>query len=93
VPNAIVAEGLKGNSGTNTALDGLDLGRTNGDAVNNLLVIVLMSLTGLGNAMRRPDPDVWPLQNPVLASFLWVALILAIFVPMAIHRYQKAVSQ
>ncbi|MER5579148.1 ABC transporter permease [Streptomyces massasporeus] len=162
------------------------VGRTNGDAVNNLLVIVLMSLTGLlmgwrirggvvdaaiaflllflfayaaswitaaigltakspevlGNAMLmvllpltfisnsfvpseglpsvlrvvadwnpvsavveacrqlfgnipagRPEPEVWPLQNPVLASFLWVALILAIFVPLAVQRYKRAVSQ
>ena len=41
----------------------------------------------------RPEPEVWPLQNPVLASFLWVALILAIFVPLAVQRYKKAVSQ
>jgi ABC-2 type transport system permease protein len=162
------------------------VGRTNGDAVNNLIVIVLMSLTGLlmgwrirssfteavlayvllilfayaaswvtatvglivkspqvvGNVMLmillpltfisnafvpteglptvlrviadwnpvstvveacrqlfgnippdRPMPAVWPLQHSVLASFLWVALILVIFVPLSVHRYQKAVSQ
>ena len=40
-----------------------------------------------------PPPDVWPLQNPVLASLLWTALMLIIFVPFAIHRYQKAVSR
>ncbi len=40
-----------------------------------------------------PVPDVWPLQHPVLATLGWSALILAIFVPLAIHRYKKAVSR
>jgi ABC-2 type transport system permease protein len=37
--------------------------------------------------------DAWPLQHPVLASLLWIALILAVFVPLGIRRYQKAVSR
>jgi ABC-2 type transport system permease protein len=40
-----------------------------------------------------PVPDVWPLQNPVLASLGWSVLILVIFVPLAISRYKKAVSR
>ncbi|MDJ0400319.1 ABC transporter efflux protein, DrrB family [Rhodococcus rhodochrous J3] len=40
-----------------------------------------------------PPPDVWPLQNPILASLLWTALMLIVFVPFAIRRYQKAVSR
>jgi len=40
-----------------------------------------------------PPPDVWPLQNPVLASLMWTALMLIVFVPFAIRRYQKAVSR
>jgi ABC-type polysaccharide/polyol phosphate export permease len=40
-----------------------------------------------------PQPDVWPLQNPVLASFLWLALILAIFVPLSVRQYKKASSR
>ncbi|WP_149361932.1 ABC transporter permease [Lolliginicoccus suaedae] len=40
-----------------------------------------------------PAPEAWPLQNPVLASLAWTAIILVIFVPFAIHRYQKAVSR
>lgn len=40
-----------------------------------------------------PAPDVWPLQNPVLATLGWVAVILVVFVPLAINRYQKAVSR
>ena len=40
-----------------------------------------------------PVPDVWPLQNAVLASLIWTAIILIVFVPLAINRYQKAVSR
>lgn len=40
-----------------------------------------------------PPPDVWPLQNPVAASLLWVALILAIFVPLAIRQYRRSVAR
>lgn len=32
----------------------------------------------------------WPLQNPVIASLIWMAVILAIFVPLAVRQYKKA---
>jgi ABC-2 type transport system permease protein len=38
-------------------------------------------------------PDAWPLRHSVLASLIWTAIILAIFVPLAILRYRKAVSR
>jgi len=40
-----------------------------------------------------PEPSAWPLQHAVLASLLWTALMLVVFVPMATWRYQKAVSR
>ncbi|HEX6342774.1 ABC transporter permease [Umezawaea sp.] len=40
-----------------------------------------------------PAPDVWPLQHPVLASVLWSLVILAVFIPLAIRQYRKAVSR
>ncbi len=40
-----------------------------------------------------PKPDALPLQHPVLTSFLWIAVILAVFVPLAVSRYKKAVSR
>jgi ABC-2 type transport system permease protein len=40
-----------------------------------------------------PTPEAWPLQHPVLASLGWTAIILLIFVPLAIRRYKKAVSR
>jgi ABC-2 type transport system permease protein len=40
-----------------------------------------------------PVPDAWPLRHPVTASLLWIAVMLAVFVPLATRRYQKAVSR
>lgn len=40
-----------------------------------------------------PPPDAWPLQNAVLMSLIWVVVLLVVFVPMAVHRYKKAVSR
>ncbi|MBJ8342533.1 MULTISPECIES: ABC transporter permease [Antrihabitans] len=37
--------------------------------------------------------DAWPMQNPIAATLLWIVLLLVIFVPLAIYRYQKAVSR
>lgn len=41
----------------------------------------------------RPEPEVWPLQHPFVTSYAWIALILAIFIPLAVRRYRRAVSQ
>ncbi len=38
-------------------------------------------------------PDVWPLRHPYIASLCWIALILAVFVPLAVQRYKNAVSR
>ncbi len=38
-------------------------------------------------------PDVWSLQNPVLYTLIWVAIILAIFVPLAVRQYKRAASR
>jgi ABC-2 type transport system permease protein len=40
-----------------------------------------------------PAPQVWPLQNPVLYTLAWVALLLAIFVPLSVRQYKRAVSR
>jgi ABC transporter DrrB family efflux protein len=36
-----------------------------------------------------PEPSVWPLQNPVLASLVWSAILIGIFAPLAVRRYQR----
>jgi ABC-type multidrug transport system permease subunit len=40
-----------------------------------------------------PAPHAWPLQHPVPAALLWAVLMLAVFVPLATWRYQKAASR
>ncbi|HWG97901.1 MAG TPA: ABC transporter permease [Pilimelia sp.] len=40
-----------------------------------------------------PPPDAWPLQHPVVTTLGWVVLLLVVFVPLAVHRYKKAVSR
>jgi ABC transporter DrrB family efflux protein len=35
-------------------------------------------------------PDVWSLQHPVLYTIAWIALLLAVFVPLSIRQYQRA---
>jgi ABC-2 type transport system permease protein len=38
-------------------------------------------------------PDSWPLQNAKLVSVVWIAVILAIFIPLAIRAYKKAAAR
>ena len=35
-----------------------------------------------------PDPTAWPLQNPVVYTLIWAAAIIAVFAPLAVHRYR-----
>ena len=46
-----------------------------------------------GNTGSMPPPDVWSLQNPIEYTLIWVAVILAIFVPLSIRQYNKAASR
>jgi ABC-2 type transport system permease protein len=43
-----------------------------------------------GNTGDVPPPDVWSLENPIAYTVIWVAIILAIFVPLSIRQYKKA---
>jgi ABC transporter DrrB family efflux protein len=40
-----------------------------------------------------PEPQAWPLQHPVLYTLLWVAAILAVFVPLSVRQYARAASR
>ena len=37
-----------------------------------------------------PEPTVWPLQNPVLYTLIWIVVIIAVFAPLSVRRYRKA---
>jgi ABC-2 type transport system permease protein len=61
---------------------------------NPLSALVEATRDLFGNTSdQMPEPSAWPLQNPILASFLWMAVILAIFVPLSIRQYKKAASR
>jgi ABC transporter DrrB family efflux protein len=38
-------------------------------------------------------PTTWSLQNPVLYTLIWVALILAVFVPLSLRQYRLTTSR
>jgi len=38
-----------------------------------------------------PAPDAWPMQNPELYTLLWTVIITAVFAPLAVRQYKKAV--
>jgi len=40
-----------------------------------------------------PPPEAWSLQNPIAYVLIWVAIILAVFVPLANLQYQRAASR
>ncbi len=40
-----------------------------------------------------PVPDVWSLQHPVAYTLVWVALILSVFVPLAVGQYRRTASR
>ncbi|MGY2082573.1 ABC transporter permease [Blastococcus sp. SYSU DS0539] len=40
-----------------------------------------------------PSGDSWALQNPVLYVFIWVAVFLAIFVPLSVRTYRHAAGR
>jgi ABC transporter DrrB family efflux protein len=40
-----------------------------------------------------PVPDAWSLQNPVLYTVIWTALILVVFVPLSVRLYQRTATR
>lgn len=38
-------------------------------------------------------PDVWSMQHPALYTLLWVVLVMAIFVPLSVRQYSRAVPK
>jgi ABC-2 type transport system permease protein len=46
-----------------------------------------------GNTGTLPEPDVWSLAHPVAYTLIWVAIILAIFIPLSVRQYKKAATR
>jgi len=43
-----------------------------------------------GNPAAAASHTAWPLQHPIIATLLWSALFLAVFMPLSVHRYRAA---
>ncbi|MDQ3964426.1 MAG: ABC transporter permease [Actinomycetota bacterium] len=46
-----------------------------------------------GNTGKLPEPTVWSLDNPILYTIIWAAIIMAIFVPLSTRQFNKATSR
>ncbi|MDQ3981089.1 MAG: ABC transporter permease [Actinomycetota bacterium] len=57
---------------------------------NPLSAVAQGAREAFGNTGSIVPPDVWSLNNPVLYTLMWVALILAVFVPLSVRQYKKA---
>jgi ABC-2 type transport system permease protein len=40
-----------------------------------------------------PPPTAWSLEHPEIYTLIWVVLIMAVFVPLSVRRYQRAGSR
>jgi ABC-2 type transport system permease protein len=40
----------------------------------------------------NPVPGVFPMQHPVITSLIWSAVILAVFVPLAVRKYRSVAA-
>ncbi|MGH9002147.1 MAG: ABC transporter permease [Acidimicrobiia bacterium] len=40
-----------------------------------------------------PPPDAWSLQHPVIYTLIWVGIILAVFIPLSVRKYQQVASR
>ncbi len=57
---------------------------------NPLSAVAQGAREAFGNTGSIVPLDVWSLNNPVLYTIMWVALILAVFVPLSVRQYKKA---
>jgi ABC transporter DrrB family efflux protein len=61
---------------------------------NPISAIVAAARRLFGNvAPNAPQATAWPLQHDVLYVLIWVAVILAIFVPLSIAQFKRAATR
>ena len=61
---------------------------------NPVSAVTQAAREGFGNT--SPElvvPDVWALQNPELYTLIWVAIILAVFMPLSARQYQRTTER
>ncbi len=61
---------------------------------NPVSTVVQAARELFGNTVPgAPVPDGWRLQNPVLYTLLWTAIVLAVFVPLSVRLYQRTTTR
>jgi ABC-2 type transport system permease protein len=61
---------------------------------NPISALVEAARVLFGNvAPNAPTPTAWPLQHPVPYVLIWVAGILAVFVPLAVAQFKRAAAR
>jgi ABC transporter DrrB family efflux protein len=60
---------------------------------NPVSAVAQAAREAFGNLGALPEPTVWSLRNPILYTLIWVAAILAVFVPLSVRQYQKAATR
>jgi ABC transporter DrrB family efflux protein len=60
---------------------------------NPVSAVAQATREAFGNTGTLPEPDVWSLAHPVAYTLIWVAIILAIFIPLSVRQYRKAASR
>ena len=40
--------------------------------------------------LGTPEPTAWPLQNAVFYTLMWVVILIAVFAPLAVRKYDRA---
>jgi ABC-2 type transport system permease protein len=60
---------------------------------NPVSAVAQAAREAFGNTGTAPPPEVWSLANPILYTIIWVAIILAVFVPLSVRQYNKSASR
>lgn len=61
---------------------------------NPISSVTLATRDLFGNIpIGTPEPTAWPLQNPVIYSLIWVAIIIAVFAPLTVAQYRRVAQR
>jgi ABC-2 type transport system permease protein len=61
---------------------------------NPISAVTQAAREAFGNTSPQlPPADVWPMQHPALYALIWVAGILAVFIPLAVRKYNRVAGR
>lgn len=60
---------------------------------NPVSAVAQAAREAFGNTGTLSPGDAWSLQNPIAYALIWIAIILAIFIPLSVRQYNKAANR